>query len=240
LAVLAETAERLGASYDEDAVSQSSVGLSPVLSVPVEGVFGGSNRGILTLIDANYKFYSIVVAGPEDTWDSDYAVFAGDMMTALSVNPALPTLTDGPVPTGLQMGLLAPDFTVPLLDGGTVSLSDYRGRAVVLTFWATWCPPCREEMPVFAEIAAERDDVVFFAVDNRETDEVVAAFRDTFNMGFPIGMDPSGEIGDRYNVIYLPTTLVLDADGIIRYIPREVDNIQRADVMGWLAFAGVE
>lgn len=117
---------------------------------------------------------------------------------------------------GVSVGKLAPDFTLPTLDGGRVSLADYRGRTVFLNFWATWCPPCKEEMPFIEAIHREKDrDVVVLGVDLGESRETVRAFARKNGITFPILLDGSTRVMEQYNVRYIPTSLFINPQGII-------------------------
>lgn len=102
--------------------------------------------------------------------------------------------------TLVRAGDAAPDFTVSLFDGGSVRLSDLRGKTVLVNFWATWCPPCREELTrVQAELIDrfEGRDFVFLPISRGETRETVARFREQTGYRFPMGLDPEQTI---YNV----------------------------------------
>jgi cytochrome c biogenesis protein CcmG, thiol:disulfide interchange protein DsbE len=117
------------------------------------------------------------------------------------------------------VGLTAPDFELATLDGGTVQLSDLRGTPVVLNFWATWCGPCRRELPSLqtaAESYAGR--VVILGIDQGEAPEVVQTYVDELGLTFPIPMDTDMAVGARYNVRGLPTTYFVDAQGVIRHV----------------------
>ncbi len=123
----------------------------------------------------------------------------------------------GPPPSP-QTGFTAPDFTLDILGGGTVSLSDLRGQAVLVNFWATWCPPCRAEMPAIQRVYDRYRDQGFtvLAVDLQESDAQVAAFAEDMGLTFPILMDRDGSVFARYRVMALPSTFFVDRDGIIR------------------------
>ncbi len=130
------------------------------------------------------------------------------------------TRTSGPVVAGTpapRPGFLAPDFELRTLEGSTIRLSDLRGRPVVINFWATWCPPCRTEMPAFVrEYERYRDrGLVVLAVNQAEQPETVAAFRDAFQLTFPILLDPYMEVSEQYEIRFLPTTFFVNADGVI-------------------------
>lgn len=112
----------------------------------------------------------------------------------------------------------APDFVLTRFDTGKeVALSDLRGRPVILNFWATWCGPCRAEMPAL-QAAYERygEDLLVVGVDQGEEEAVVGPFLDEFGIGFPILMDGDMAVGREYRILGLPTTFFIDSQGIIR------------------------
>ena len=117
-------------------------------------------------------------------------------------------------------GHSAPDFTVQTLDGEVVQLSDLQGKAVVLNFWATWCPPCRAEMP---ELQAAYDSyaaggLVVLGVNQGEDRATVETFLTQRNLTFPVALDVQGDVSRLYQVNSLPTTFFIDRDGVIREI----------------------
>ncbi|TMB67514.1 MAG: TlpA family protein disulfide reductase [Chloroflexi bacterium] len=121
---------------------------------------------------------------------------------------------------GTEEGRLAPDFLLGTLDGGEMSLSALRGQPVVLNFWASWCAPCRKEMPQFVA-AYERfrkDGLVVVAVNMQEGKSIARPFADEFGMKFPIPIDVDGEVGDEYRLLGLPMTYFIDREGVIRSV----------------------
>ncbi len=118
--------------------------------------------------------------------------------------------------------LEAPAMQAVDLQGQTRSLADYRGRVVLLNFWATWCPPCRREMPSMERLRRSMAGrpLEILAVDSAETPEDVRAFLKTLALGFPILLDPDGQNTRRWKVYALPTTFLLDGEGRIRYVLR--------------------
>jgi cytochrome c-type biogenesis protein len=137
---------------------------------------------------------------------------------------------EGPM-VGTDVGNLAPDFETVSDTGETISLSDFRGQVVLLNFWATWCGPCRLEMPEFqsAYEAHADDGFTILAVNNRETLEDVIGFREEFGLTFPLALDEQGVIQERYGIISYPSTYVLDQDGVIiarQFGPLTSDQIQ--------------
>jgi peroxiredoxin len=119
-----------------------------------------------------------------------------------------------------EVGALAPDFLLESVDGGEARLSDFRGRPVVLNFWATWCRPCRQEMPLLVDAAAEHGSagLVVIALNLQEGKALIEPFAEDYGIDFPLLVDRDGEVGDGYRLLGLPTTLFIDADGVIQSI----------------------
>ena len=117
--------------------------------------------------------------------------------------------------------LAAPDFTLFTQDGKQVALSDFRGQPVLLNFWATWCAPCRYEMPLFQEIFKDNKwiekGLVILAVNLQESADNVRLFIAQYGFSYTVLLDSTGEVGNRYNVMAIPATLFIDKDGIINY-----------------------
>ena len=109
------------------------------------------------------------------------------------------------------------DFALESLDGGQVSLSDFRGKNVMLNFWATWCGPCRIEIPHMVKLYGEMSgqDFEILAVNLREDSGRVRAFVSEYDMRFPILLDPQGKVGGAYFVRGIPTSVFVDREGII-------------------------
>jgi peroxiredoxin len=116
---------------------------------------------------------------------------------------------------GLKVGSKAPDFELKTLAGETVKLSDLKGKKVMLNFWATWCPPCKAEMPAMEEFHKEAgDDVVILAV-NIDPHLDVKAFVDENKITFPIPLDEEDKVNEAYQVLSIPTTYFIDTKGNI-------------------------
>lgn len=123
---------------------------------------------------------------------------------------------------GLEVGNIAPDFTLQTLEGETVKLSDFRGKKVMINFWATWCPPCRAEMPHMQSFYEKQkdDDFAIVAVNMTGTEnsrDDVQPFIDELGITFSILMDEDLTVTDTYEVIAYPTSYFVDKDGIIHY-----------------------
>jgi thiol-disulfide isomerase/thioredoxin len=111
----------------------------------------------------------------------------------------------------------AVDFSLKLVDGGTVTLSSLKGKVVFLNFWATWCPPCREEMPSM-EILYQRfrnQGLELLAVDLMENSKTVSAFLTGKRLSFPAALDTSGRVSSYYGIQAIPATFIVDRDGKI-------------------------
>lgn len=121
------------------------------------------------------------------------------------------------VSVGLEIGHMAPDFQLETLDGEEVKLSDFRGSRVMVNFWATWCPPCRAEMPDMEKFYQDKD-VVILAVNLTDTEnslDNVEEFRDDFGLSFPILLDKDLQVANLYAIQPIPTSYMVDSNGII-------------------------
>lgn len=117
--------------------------------------------------------------------------------------------------TGIDPGDTAPNFRMQLSDEQGLYLSDLVGRPVLINFWATWCGPCRLEMPEIVHHANSSPDLVVIAINVQEEQEPIAAFAGDFNMTMPIVRDVDGEIRDLYQVRGMPTSAFIDRAGKI-------------------------
>lgn len=139
---------------------------------------------------------------------------------------------------GLKNGDTPPDFTLTSLDGEDMTLSDFRGKKVVLNFWATYCPPCKAEMPHmqnYYEQYAKKDNVEIIAVNlttsERDVTEdakidSVMTFRDSFDLTFPILLDQKGTVGFDYQILVIPTTYFIDSNGYIQRAIKGPMNVE--------------
>ncbi|MEB2298462.1 redoxin domain-containing protein [Lysinibacillus xylanilyticus] len=139
---------------------------------------------------------------------------------------------------GLKNGDTPPDFTLTSLDGEDVTLSELRGKKVVLNFWATWCPPCKAEMPHmqnYYEQYAKKDNVEIIAVNLTEAErdvtedakiDSVMTFRESFDLTFPILLDQKNSAGLAYQVITIPTTYFIDSNGYIQRAIKGPMNVE--------------
>ena len=120
--------------------------------------------------------------------------------------------------TDLSIGSKAPDFELYDLEGKLHKLNDYKGTPILLNFWATWCGPCRSEMPHLEEVYEnwKDKDLIFFAVNVGESSTDVTAFLDYFGFNMPVLLDNAKTVSRKYGVSGIPTTYFIDEDGIIQ------------------------
>jgi cytochrome c biogenesis protein CcmG/thiol:disulfide interchange protein DsbE len=130
--------------------------------------------------------------------------------------------TDQEITSAAQKGFLAPDFEAVTLSGETITLSALRGQPVILNHWASWCPPCREEMPALQQIYTDFSEqgLIVLGVNTTAQDsrEAAGSFVAEYGLTFPIPLDSNGDISRLYRLQALPTTYFIDSDGVIRDI----------------------
>lgn len=125
------------------------------------------------------------------------------------------------LPEGLEVKNRAPDFTLQTLNGDEVKLSDYRGKKVLLNFWATWCPPCKAEMPYMQEMydKYKKEGFEILAVNSTVTEKSekdVSEFVKKYELSFLIPMDEKNRVSSDYEILAYPTSFFIDANGVIR------------------------
>ncbi len=114
----------------------------------------------------------------------------------------------------------APDFTLQLFDGGTLRLSDQRGKVVVINFWASWCQPCKDEAPDLERVWRRYKDkgVLFVGINWSDTEAKARAYLQEFNITYPNGPDLGRRIGQKYRIQGVPETFFVDKQGNIRRV----------------------
>jgi peroxiredoxin len=119
----------------------------------------------------------------------------------------------------IKPAFTAPAFALRDIDGKMHRLSDYRGKLVILNFWATWCPPCRDEMPSMerARQKSQGDNIVILAVNVGEDEATIFEFTGSYPVEFPLLMDNAGQTVKRYPVTGLPTTYIIDPRGKVSH-----------------------
>ncbi|WP_042144640.1 TlpA disulfide reductase family protein [Paucisalibacillus sp. EB02] len=130
-----------------------------------------------------------------------------------------------PGSVGIQEGDQAPDFELPLLDGEMVKLSELSGQKVLINFWASWCGPCKKEMPELEQLYAEHGDeikiIAINATDSERNEQVVREYIDENGYTFPVALDADMSVTDQmYRVVSIPTSYFIDTEGKIqtRYV----------------------
>ena len=148
------------------------------------------------------------------------------------LDPSMAANNQRPAP---QQGFPAPNFTLQTLQGTELTLSNQRGNPVLVNLWASWCGPCRAEMPAMQEIYEKYREQGFtiLAVNatNQDSRNAAADFVEEHQLTFPILLDTSGEVSDLYNLRSLPTSFFINADGIIEKViiggPMEVPTLEK-------------
>ncbi|MGM9965862.1 TlpA disulfide reductase family protein [Rummeliibacillus sp. TYF005] len=140
--------------------------------------------------------------------------------------------------SGLKVGQTAPDFTLKTLDGKEAKLSDYRGKKVILNFWATWCPPCKAEIPhmeKYYKKSAKDDNVEILAVNLKKSDKdehYIKDFVKSYDMTYPVLLDTDGEQQEQYQIVTIPTTYFIDTKGKIQTtITGPMDQKKMSDII---------
>ncbi len=140
---------------------------------------------------------------------------------------------------GIKAGTAAPDFTLESYQGAQVQLADFRGQTVVLNFWATWCGPCRLEMPTLQSRYEQyqSEGLVVLGINAGESRQQIAGFREELGITFPLLLDPDEEIQRLYQIRAYPTTMIVNSEGDIAEVHFGVLTESQLD--GYLADMGV-
>lgn len=151
-----------------------------------------------------------------------------------AAQPATPEMI--PVEDLQLEGRAAPDFTLPTLDGGTVALADLRGKPVILSFWASWCGPCRHEMPALVQYQDDHPDVHVITINvDRDTADA-RRFLQSVQSDLPVGLDNDAAVASQYLVTSMPQSVVIDRNGTVKLVKlgygtkdglTEIDNAVR-------------
>jgi peroxiredoxin len=190
----------------------------------------------LTISDAYLinKYIGTFVAGASS--EQDALSRKNEWQTNLALNSRIEYLKSpgtGPAPT---VNSEAPDFTLRDLDGEEVKLSELRGKPVMVNFWATWCAPCRSEIPeivkMYRETHANANYEILGVATGNSAIETVKAFSQEFDMRFPLLPDSDNQITNLFHVLPIPTTFFIDKDGIIR--ETQIGPVDRAMMEKWL------
>ncbi|HNS62917.1 MAG TPA: TlpA disulfide reductase family protein [Anaerolineaceae bacterium] len=121
-----------------------------------------------------------------------------------------------------RAGFSAPDFSLPDLQGSSLQLGDLKGKVVILNFWASWCSPCKAEMPAFQSVYSQwkEEGIEIVAVNTTSQDSLagIQSFVSSYQLSFPILLDSDGSVNQLYRVQALPTTFLIDRQGMIREV----------------------
>ncbi len=177
-------------------------------------------RGILSDTIAINKYIAAFVVKEAKSQEAAQNL-QNDWRTNLALTSKIDRLQaagSGPAP---RFNAEAPDFTLTDLNGKEVKLSDLKGRPVMLNFWATWCPPCRAEIPILNKMYKDThagENYEILGVATQSDRQTISAFVKEFTMLFPVMPDAGSQITSLYHVLPIPTTFFIDKDGVIRFI----------------------
>lgn len=138
---------------------------------------------------------------------------------------------EGVARTRVDVGLPVPAYSALSLTGDTVSLADLRGKVVLLNTWATWCHPCRDEIPelqaLHEKYAARGLELIGVSVDTDGADEAIREFMRDYRMTYPVWRDPGERVSAQFHTVGVPTTFLIDRAGVLRW--RKTGPIQPGD-----------
>lgn len=119
--------------------------------------------------------------------------------------------------SGARVGKTSPSFTLDRLEGGNVTVG-LPGKITVINFWATWCPPCQEEMPDLDQFAKKNQQKInFYAVNLQESNEKVSEFMNKHKYNMPVLLDKDGFVAKQFQIAAIPTTIIVDKSGLIKH-----------------------
>lgn len=148
-------------------------------------------------------------------------IFWGFYSVQTPNTPTNPVSSNSKLTVGIDEGNIAPDFELKTLDGSSIRLSSLKGKKVILNFWATWCPPCRSEMPDIEKFYLDQKDkglevLAVNLTDAEKNRADVAPFLKSFGITFPVVLDEKGSIGELYDVYSIPASFIIDTQGVIQ------------------------
>lgn len=140
-------------------------------------------------------------------------LFTVAVVQAMEKDGSTPVVKSTP---GINVGEKALDFTLKDLSGNEVSLSDYKGKKIMLNFWATWCPPCKAEMPDMQKLYEKHKDELIILAVNLDPQNDVSGFVTDMGLTFPILLEGEAAVNEQYKIISIPTSFFIDEKGVIR------------------------
>lgn len=157
---------------------------------------------------------------PEEGWTARDAILAiGAFVGIIAIAAGAYFLWQAQKSPPVEEGSQAPNFTLPLMSGGEVSLDDYKGKVVLLNIWATWCNPCREEMPsmeqLYQNMKGKPFEILAVSIDTRGSKDV-EPFVKKLGLTFPILLDSDKKVNNMYQATGVPETFIIDKSGIVR------------------------
>lgn len=164
--------------------------------------------------------HSVTLSGLESNTAYQLSVASHDAFGNRATQDAGTFTTLPALPIGPEIGMRAPDFTLYTIDGEELTLSDFRGKMVMVNFWLSGCKPCVVEMPHLQAVFKNWSDegLVILAINVRESAETVQSFIDSQGLTFPVLLDSEGVVDEVYQPSLFPTTFFIDAEGIIRQV----------------------
>ena len=137
-------------------------------------------------------------------------LFLAGLLSLLALSPANAASVSGP----------APNFTLKSMSGKNMKLSEMTGNVVLINFWASWCGPCRQEMPLLNDLHNKYEPLGFtvLGVNVEEQSEAARGFINDYPVDFPVLLDSKNQVSKLYNVVAMPTTVVVDRDGNMRFL----------------------
>jgi len=138
----------------------------------------------------------------------------------------------------VKIGSTAPDFELPTLDGGSIRLSSFRGQPRLINFGATWCPDCKNELPILTRLHEQHPELVIISIDLREDEETVLGYASYHDLKYPVALDLQGKVGDLYHVYAIPTVLFIDKNGVIQ--GRALETLTEETITESLSAIGIK
>jgi peroxiredoxin len=166
------------------------------------------------------------VSGPAGVAIDNRGSRVSTFAALLALGTMLTPLAIGRAQASVGQGQRAPEFSLPSLQGGTVALSSFRGKVVLIDFWAQWCEPCKRELPELDQLAKQYagKGVVVLTVNIDKQRDNAARLARQLNLSLPVLLDPSGAVAGTFDPPKMPSSFVVDKKGIVRYVNAGYEN----------------